>query len=929
MARHNPFNSITTNLDQRKIFGLLIVPLYLIIIALLFLMDRTVVFAQPLLLLLLNSVFLGLIPLYVAYVSFISFQRSGLVSILMMGAGMLFLGLGAIVTGLVGLLPDSSNMSITIFNISAGISAFLQFTGALTALIGWTFQPAGRRTVLATTAYGVVVTGSAGFMLAALLGLTPTFFVPGSGSTIIRSFVLAGSIEFLLLASGLFFVLFRKRDEDFFFWYSIGMAMIGLGLLAATIIMVFDGPLNWAARIGEYLGACFILVAFMALQHRASTGNVSDQEMLTRFFAEAETRYRQLIQTAIDAIVVLDPSFRVLLWNTGAERLYGYTSQEMVGSPISCLFPFEHKEETLHQLEKIRQGEMIERVETERVTKDGSRRLVSLSLSPILSSDGDFIGISDIAHDITERRRFQNEILKEKNRWERTFDAVPDMIAIVDNHFRIVQVNRAMADSRGISPKDAVGMTCYEVVHHSSTPPTLCPHQILLQDFQSHSTDIHDDTSNKDFILTVSPIMDPLGNVRGSVHILRDITERKRAEIAIIRSNEELNALNEELTTTQEEMKMNNEELQTTEKMLRESEARLALALDISGMGTLDYNMANHTAWRSLRHDQIFGYETPPSTWNEEIFINHVLPEDREMVKKEFNEAFARQGDWHFECRIRRADGEIRWIEEIGQGQYSDAGSPLRILGLMLDITERKQFEATQKEYAEKLMASNEELQRYAYVASHDLQEPLRSIVSFSQLLDRRYRGKLDEDADEYIQFIVDGGVRMQALIKDLLQVSRIETQAQPLAPTDANAVVADSIRSLKTPIQENNVRVTVDPLPIVMADPSQFEQIFTNLIGNAIKYHRPEMPPAITVSAERHGDWWEFSVRDNGIGIKPEFFDRIFEMFRRLHTIDEYEGTGIGLAIVKKIVERHGGRVRVESEPGEGSTFFFTLPAM
>ncbi|ACL16035.1 PAS domain S-box protein [Methanosphaerula palustris] len=929
MARHHPFDSATTNVNQRKIISLLIVPSYLVIIALLFLTDRTAVFAQPLLLLLLNSIFLGLIPLYVAYVSVLSFQRSGLVNILMMGAGMLFLGLGAIATGLVGLLPDSSNMSITIFNLSAGISAFLQFAGALIALVGWTFRPAGRRTVIAATVYGVVVTGSAGFMLAALLGLTPTFFVPGSGSTILRDFVLAGGIEFLLLASGLFFVLFRKRDEDFFFWYSIGMAMIGLGLLAATIIMVFDGPLNWAARIGEYLGACFILVAFMALQHRASTGNVSDQEMLTRFFAEAETRYRQLIQTAVDAIIVLDPAFRVILWNTGAERLYGYTSEEMVGSPISCIFPFEQKEEILHQLEKIRQGETIERVETERVTKDGSRRLISLSLSPILSSDGDFIGISDIAHDITERQRFQNEILKAKNRWERTFDAVPDMIAIVDKHFRIVQVNRAMADSIGISPEEVVGMTCYEVIHHSSTPPTICPHQKLLQDYQSHSTDLHEDTSNKDFFLTVSPIQDPLGNVRGSVHILRDITERKRAEEALIRSNEELNELNEELTATEEEMKMNNEELMTAEKMLRESEARLALALDISGMGTLDCDMVNHTSWRSLRHDQIFGYKTPPSTWNLKIFIDHVLPEDQEMVRKIFSDAFASQSDWRFECRIRRTDGEIRWIEKTGLGQYDDAGRPLRVLGLLLDITERKQFETTQKKYAEKLMASNEELQRYAYVASHDLQEPLRSIVSFSQLLDRRYRGKLDKDADEYIKFIVDGGVRMQALIKDLLQVSRIETQAQPLAPTDANAVVADSIRSLKTPIHDNNARVTVDPLPIVMADPSQLEQIFTNLIGNAIKYHRPEMPPAITVSAERHGNWWEFSVRDNGIGIKAEFFDRIFEMFRRLHTIDEYEGTGIGLAIVKKIVERHGGRIRIESELGEGSTFFFTLPVV
>ncbi|WP_440951376.1 PAS domain-containing sensor histidine kinase [Methanosphaerula subterraneus] len=928
MVNPRPSRSPTTNFDRQKVISLLIAPSYLVIIAALFLLNSTATFAEPILLLLLNSIFLGLIPLYVAYVSSISFRRSGLISVLMMGAGMLLLGLGGITTGLAGLLPHSANISITVFNLNVCIGAFLQFAGALTALVGWNFGPGRRRTVLAVTVYGVVIAGSAGLELAALLGLTPTFFIPGSGSTVVRDVVLAGAIEFLLLASGLFFVLHRKRDEDFFFWYSIGMAMIGLGLLAANIVVVFDGPLNWAARVGEYIGACFILMAFLALQRRASTGNVSDQEMLARFFTEAEARYRQLVQTAADAIVVLDPAFRVVLWNAGAERLYGYTSHEMKGTSISILIPPTQKEETFLLLEKIRQGEIVERFETERITKDGTCLQVSLSLSPILSNAGEIIGVSDIAHDITERQRFQNEILKAKDRWELTFDAVPDMIAIIDDHFRVVQVNSAMADCLGVSPEEAVGLTCYEVVHHSSNPPPICPHQRLLQDHQSHSADIHEDTLNGDFFLTVSPIQDSAGKVLGSVHILRDVTERKRAELTLIRSNEELNALNEELTATQEEMMMKNEELLTVENMLRESEARLALALDISRMGTVDYEMVNRTAWWSPRHDQIFGYETPPPTWNMEIFIDHVLPEDREMVRKAFGDAFADQRDWHVECRIRRADGEIRWIEKIGQGEYNDAGNPIRVLGLLWDITERKQFEATQKEYAEKIISSNEELQRYAYVASHDLQEPLRSIVGFSQLLDRKYRGRLDADADEYIRFIVEGGVRMQNLIKDLLQVSRIETQAQPLVPTNAGTAVADTIRSLETLIQETGAVVTVDPLPIVMADPSQLKQVFTNLIGNAIKYRQPEVPAAVRISATQQGDRWVFAVRDNGIGIRSEFFDRIFEMFRRLHTIDEYEGTGIGLAIVKKIVERHGGRIRVESTPGEGSTFFFTLYA-
>ncbi len=245
------------------------------------------------------------------------------------------------------------------------------------------------------------------------------------------------------------------------------------------------------------------------------------------------------------------------------------------------------------------------------------------------------------------------------------------------------------------------------------------------------------------------------------------------------------------------------------------------------------------------------------------------------------------------------------------------------------DITGQKKAEQSLKDYAERLWASNQELQRFAYIASHDLQEPLRPIVSFSQLLDRRYRGRLDADADEYLEYIVEGGRRMQALIQDLLQVSRVEMGAQPLKPARVGDIVADVLRSLEKPLLEAGGSVVVGAMPTVMADAAQLEQVFTNLIGNAIKYHRAEVPPAITISARRRDGWWEFAVADCGIGIEPEYFDLIFEMFRRLHTRDEYEGTGIGLAIVKKIIERHGGRVHVESMLGRGSTFFFTLPAV
>ena len=277
------------------------------------------------------------------------------------------------------------------------------------------------------------------------------------------------------------------------------------------------------------------------------------------------------------------------------------------------------------------------------------------------------------------------------------------------------------------------------------------------------------------------------------------------------------------------------------------------------------------------------------------------------------------------ELRNYRKDGSLFWNELYIAPVRDPQGELTHFIGIQTDITQRKHQEIELANKTRELAQSNAELQQFAYVASHDLQEPLRMVASYTQLLGKRYRGKLDQDADEFIGYAVDGATRMQRLIRDLLEYSRVGAERQSFEETDCELVFQQAMQNLSASVRERHAEVTHDPLPIVRASPTHLLQVFQNLIGNALKF-QGDAPPKIHVGAKALPDGWEFSVRDNGGGMPGDQLDRIFAIFQRLHGQREYPGTGIGLAICKRIVEKYGGQIWAESEPGKGSTFYFTL---
>lgn len=370
-------------------------------------------------------------------------------------------------------------------------------------------------------------------------------------------------------------------------------------------------------------------------------------------------------------------------------------------------------------------------------------------------------------------------------------------------------------------------------------------------------------------------------------------------------------------------------DLQKVQQALSKSKKRLQLAIEGAELGMWDLDVPNGDVQISELWLRRMGYGLQHRREKIEFWRRLVHAEDVDAVEKavvdHINGVTCR---CEMEFRLRHADGQWRWI--LGRGKISEQqedGSAVKLTGTFIDNTVHKNTIIELERKSQALTRSNEELEHFAYIASHDLQEPLRKVASFTEMFGRKYRGQLDDKADQYLYYIVDGARRMQLLINDLLEYSRVDTRETDFQPVDCGEITAHVLSVLSNLITDSNATVNVSEMPVVQGNASQLTQIFQNLICNAIKF-RGQDPPVVEISAQLIDGHYKISVTDNGIGFDEKYREHIFVIFKRLHQKDQYAGSGIGLSICKKIVERHGGTIAAESDGKNGARFWFTIPA-
>jgi PAS domain S-box-containing protein len=606
---------------------------------------------------------------------------------------------------------------------------------------------------------------------------------------------------------------------------------------------------------------------------------------------DSEDQYRTLLDEVHDyAILMLDLTGRVVTWNSSAERIKGYEAKQIIGRHFSCFFPHDdvrrgRPEEVL----RIAASNGRHEEHGMRVRKDGSQFVASITYTALKDAAGKPRGFSEITRDLSETK-------ESGAKFRGLLEAAPDAMIVVNERGEIVLVNLQAEKQFGYRRDELLGKMVNSIVPRGFAERLVADGLRSAEDAlaQQIGTGIELTARRKDGSeFPIEIMLSPLRSTEGILvtAAIRNISVRKDAEAHLVQMENKYRGLLEA----------------APDAMVVVNQAGKIVLLNLQAETQFGY-----------RRDELLGQKMSnivPSGFPERLVADSL---------RSAEDALAQQIGTGIELTARRKDGSEFPIEIMLSPLKSADG--VLVTAAIRDITARKNSEVQLLEKVKELNRSNEELQQFAYIASHDLQEPLRMVASYTALLARRYKGKLDSDADDFIAFAVDGASRMQLLIRDLLAYSRVGSKGKELVDTSSAEALQHAIHNLRGAIEGSAALVTNDALPSVMADEMQLTQLFQNLVGNAIKYRRAGVPRVHITAVPSDANKWMFSVQDNGLGIEPQFFEKIFGVFQRLHKREEFDGTGIGLAICKKIVERHGGTLSVESTFGEGSTFYFPL---